>query len=137
MRNILTLSIVSGFMVLGGKVADAAPAPGDKPVRYEYAELRWTRYYIPAPAAPGQKAPLAPNPLIAVRWTTATEELELKGWEELADRLKAPAPKKESPPTVHKLRVLNVLSADGWELLDKPGPEPRDENVWTFRRRVP
>jgi len=136
MRNLLTLGVFAAVM-LGSQAAFAAPAPGDKPVRYDHAELRWTRYYIPAPAAPGQKAPLAPNPIISVRWTTAAEEVDTKGWEELANQLKAPAPKKESPATVHKLRVMNALSADGWELLDRPGPEPRDEYVWTFRRRVP
>jgi hypothetical protein len=70
-----------------------------------------------------------------VRWTTAEEEMEYKEWEELADKLKAPSPKKESPPNVHKLRVLNKLSADGWELLDRPAGDA-SMGTWTFRRQV-
>jgi len=130
-------TLALSLLIVVSPPAEAAPLPADKLVRYEHAELRWSRHYIPAPAAPGKKAPLAPDPLISVSWTTATEELVLKGWEELADRLKAPVAKKESPPTVHKLRVLNALSAVGWELTDRPGPEPRDELIWTFRRRLP
>jgi hypothetical protein len=58
---------------------------------------------------------------------------------ELGDRLKAPAPKRESPPSVHRLRVLNELSADGWEMLDRPLGDGRVGTGvgWSFRRRVP
>ena len=73
---------------------------------------------------------------MTVRWTTGEEEIEAKEWEELGDKLKAPSPKKESPSGVHKLRVLNKLSADGWEILDRPAGDPAT-GVWTFRRRVP
>jgi hypothetical protein len=57
---------------------------------------------------------------------------------ELGDRLKAPAPKRESPPSVHRLRVLNELSADGWEMLDRPLGDGRVGTGvgWSFRRRV-
>jgi hypothetical protein len=138
MRNILTLGALAlGLIAPLGPEAKAAPLPGEKPVRYEYAELRWIRTYMPAPALPGRKAPLAAEPVISVRWATGEEEIETNGWEDLANRLKAPAPKKESSSIVHKLRVLNALSAAGWELVDSPGPEPRDEYIWSFRRRAP
>jgi hypothetical protein len=58
----------------------------------------------------------------------------------LADKLKAPAAKKEnSPESVHRLRALNKLSADGWEMLDRPLGETRAVagSVLSFRRRVP
>jgi hypothetical protein len=116
-----------------------APALGDKPVRYEYAELQYART-LEGPGAqwgggnmPAQLggrgpggggvpafAPAQPATLkTAIRWTTAEEQVEVKEWEELADKLKAPAPKKESPATVHKLRVLNRLSDLGWEVMDR------------------
>ena len=75
-------------------------------------------------------------PQTTVSWTTAEEEMSFKEWEELADKLGAALPKKESPATVHKLRVLNKLSALGWELLDRPHPDTLN-GVWTFRRPVP
>src|SRR5262249_12856398 len=129
----------------------SAPNLGEKPVKYEYAELRYSRVFAgPAGMAafpgggggPGAGFPGAPpagpvagpaNVQNSIRWTTAQEELVTKEWEELADKLKAPAPKKESPVNVHKLRVFNALSADGWEVMDRPAG---DSVLWVFRRQA-
>lgn len=86
-----------------------------------------------APVAVAGGAPVPAAPQTTVKWTTAEEDLTFKEWEELGDKLGAASPKKESPATVHKLRVLNKLSATGWELLDRPNPDTTN-GVWTFRR---
>jgi hypothetical protein len=43
-------------------------------------------------------------------------ETEAKGWGELAETLKAPGKKEASN---QRLRVLNALGADGWELVSQ------------------
>jgi hypothetical protein len=149
MRKLLLLSLLSGALSLVTFVprGTTAPALGDKPVRYEYAELSYGRT---APAQPqlggggrggGQfgGGGNAPGLVTIIRWTTGEEEVEVQEWSELGDKLKAPPPKKESPQGVHRLRVLNKLSADGWEMLDRPLGESRafSGTGWSFRRRVP
>jgi hypothetical protein len=148
MRKLLLVSLLAGALALVTFVprGTTAPALGDKPVRYEYAELGYVRVAVPQ-AAGGQLggqpggggfAPAAIR--MVVRWTTGEEEVEVADWAELGDKLKAPAPKKESPPSVHRLRVLNKLSADGWELLDRSLGELRSGpagSAMSFRRRVP
>src|SRR5215210_5910236 len=101
---IATLGLMAGL-------APAAPALGDRPARHEFAELKYERARVaaPVPAQPG--APPA-GARYTIRWITADEETEATGWDDLAQRLKAPAPKKEgASPIQHKLRVLNQLSA--------------------------
>jgi hypothetical protein len=115
----------------------AAPALGDKPVRYEYAELKHERARPPkvAPVQPGD----APVARYAVHWITADEDIEAGSWEDLANKLKAPAPKKDGGSVIqHKLRVLNRLSADGWELIEHQGTDGTTGTAaWVFKRRVP
>ena len=75
---------------------------------------------------------------VTVRWATAEEEVQAESWEQLAEKLKAPAPKKEPTPTVHKLRVLNRLGADGWEIAEHTGTDGTTGTAtWVFKRRVP
>jgi hypothetical protein len=150
---VLPLALVSAASLILPATAQ------DKPIKYEYAELRYSRGFVaPGPGAfpggpqpfPGAGAPGFPGAPGAgagaglpatgfqttIKWTTGEEELVVKDWDELGEELKAPSPKKESPQTVHKLRVLNKLSADGWELLDRPQADAMN-GVWTFRRRLP
>jgi hypothetical protein len=133
--------------------ATTAPTLGDKPPKYEYAELNFVR--TPAfggrngggqgkgqfGGQPGGKGgPAAGWVADTIRWTTGEEEIEVQEWAELGDKLKAPAPKKESPQSVHKLRVLNKLSADGWEMMDQSLGDTRFPAMmggWSFRRRLP
>lgn len=174
MRKPLAIAALAAALTLALFVprGSSAPALVEKPVRYEYAELRYSRTLVAAPGAraagpggfqgggfqgnpggaalpggPGMPAAPAAEIRTAMRWTTGEEEVEVKEWEELADRLKAPAPKRASPATVHKLRVLNKLSADGWELMDRSlggdaavAPTFRDRaeagSTLTFRRLV-
>ncbi|HJZ92928.1 MAG TPA: hypothetical protein VKE40_18785 [Gemmataceae bacterium] len=151
MRTVIALFAIAAVVALGLFVPRGSSAPnlGEKPVKYEYAELRYMRAFAAPPAmggfpggggGPGFPGAAPPAPIAApgnvqnsIRWTTAQEEMVTKEWEELADKLKAPAPKKESPVNVHKLRVFNALSAEGWEVLDRPAG---DAVLWVFRRQV-
>jgi hypothetical protein len=150
MRTFVALFAIAAVVALGLFVPRGSSAPnlGEKPVKYEYAELRYSRAFAappgmagfpggPGPGFPGAPpaAPIAGPAAVqnSLRWTTAQEEVVTKEWEELADKLKAPAPKKESPVNVHKLRVFNALSAEGWEVVDRPAG---DTTLWVFRRQV-
>jgi hypothetical protein len=173
MRNALVVAVLAGALALVTFVprGTTAPALADKPVRYEYAELNYSRGYVGVPpglapgwagqmnprgfggggplqpgggppggpggAGPGGQPTPAPEVRTTVRWSTAEEQAEVKSWEELADKLKAPAAKKaNSPETVHKLRVLNRLSEFGWEMMDRPVLNTGTDTV-AFRRRLP
>jgi hypothetical protein len=121
----------------------AAPALGDKPPRFEYAELQFRqtaaagRIVIGGAGVAQPVAPAAAQP--TVRWTTGDDEVIVKTWEELAEKLKAPSPKKEGATvTQQKLRVLNKLGADGWEMVEHTGTDGTTGlATWTFKRRVP
>jgi hypothetical protein len=143
MRKLFTFLILAAVVALGVLVSrgPAAPALADKPVKWEYAELLYSRgapAMNPGMAAqrlvgPGGVAPVAP-PAAApttVWWFTADEEIEATDWKALADKLRAPAAKNDGSQTMHRLRVLNRLSADGWEIYEHTGT-----TNWTFRRRV-
>ncbi len=119
----------------------AAPALGDKAPTWEYAELKAERVFT-RPGAGGQPGAPPVPPQVVIRWTTAEGEIEEKGWAEMADKLKAPPPKKEGlPATVHKLRVLNRLGADGWEVIDHTGTDGMEGRTgpatWLLKRRAP
>ena len=142
MKTSRVLVPLAAVVLVGGPVT-AAPALGDKPGRWEYAELHVQRTVaalrIPlAPAGGANPAPAPAVPATTVRWATADEEVQADGWEQLAEKLKAPAPKKEGTPTVHKLRVFNRLGADEWELAEHTGTDGTTGTAtWVFRRRLP
>jgi hypothetical protein len=121
MRTLLLSSIL---VLIPATAATAAPALGDKPPKWEYAELT----YRTIPARPGgvdadgKEVPATPSS-VSIRWISGTGEVEVKGWDELADKLKAPAPKKGSAAYL-KIQVLNYLGAEGWELMEQTGTSP-------------
>jgi hypothetical protein len=81
--------------------------------------------------------PLKPAP-IRVRWITAQDEITAGNWEELAEKLKAPAAGKDATIYSHKLRVFDRLGADGWEMVtQQTGTTAAAEGTWMFKRRVP
>jgi hypothetical protein len=137
----MSKSLAAGAaLLLIVSASPAAPALGDKPTKWEYAELniqRATGALLLRPVQPGgAPAPVAPE--TTIRFATGDEEVTAKTWEELADKLKAPAAKKEGTPTVHKLRVLNRLGADGWELAEHIGTDGTIGTAnWVFKRRLP
>jgi len=135
-----SLPLAAGALGLIASLASAAPALGDKPVRYEYAELQYSHIFRAAgqPGAAGAKGvPLVPQ--LSIKWITADEEIEGTEWDDLANKLKAPAPKKDGTSvTQHKLRVLNRLGTDGWEIVEHTGTDGTSGRAaWFFRRRVP
>jgi len=118
-------SLLSSILVLiPATVATAAPALGDKPPKWEYAELT----YRTIPARPGgvdadgKEVPATPSS-VTIRWISGAGEAEVKGWDELADKLKAPALKKGSAAYL-KIQVLNHLGAEGWELMEQQTASP-------------
>src|SRR4051812_14436672 len=118
-------SLLSSILVLiPATVATAAPALGDKPPKWEYAELT----YRTVPGRPGgvdadgKEVPATPAS-VSIRWISGAGEVDVKGWDELADKLKAPSLKKGSAAYL-KIQVLNFLGTDGWELMEQTGTSP-------------
>src|SRR4051812_45034628 len=99
-------------------LSPAAPQLGDKPPRWEYAELAFRT--IPARAggvdANDNEVPGTPATM-SIRWITAAGEVEVKSWEALADKLKATGFKKDGSADLQRVQVLNALGAEGWELM--------------------
>jgi hypothetical protein len=122
------------------------PEPARKGDRWEYAEL----HYSPATrtikggvrggaggggfggGGPGGGGPAAAVMTKATaRWITADGETEGEGWDGLAAKLKAPAAGKDAKPAAHKVKLLNHLGREGWELVSTS-----DGTVWTFKRKA-
>lgn len=156
-------SVLSAALLLIPVTAlPAAPALGDKPPKWEYAELTFRN--LPARPggvdADGKEVPATPAS-VSIRWISPAGEVEAKGWDELAEKLKAPSLKKGTV-AYQKIQILNHLGGEGWELmeqqtsgasalLDGPGgrrgPGAADTGpgfraasatgTWLFKRRVP
>jgi hypothetical protein len=93
----------------------------EKRVKWEYAELM-VRSTPARPAGKDKDGNEVPGgePKTTIRWTTGAGEINLKGWDELAEKLKATV-KKEDSMSLQKIQVLNALGADGAVV---PGPYP-------------
>jgi hypothetical protein len=72
---------------------------------------------------------------LSIRWITADDEIEAKSWEELGTKIKAPAAKKGAKTEVHRMKVLNYLGSQGWELVSNQS-ETALSSVLTFKRKV-
>jgi hypothetical protein len=133
MRKLITLSALAAVVVFGWLMSrsSAAPAPADKPVRWEYAELHYRGPSFPGPGQPAQPP--------TIEWITTDEEIGGNSWDDLAAKLKAPAARKEANTMTHKLRVFNQLGADGWELVEHHGAWGLSSvnGEWMFKRRAP
>jgi len=99
--------------------APAAPALGDKPPKWEYAELSFRN--VPGRPAlidnDGNEIPAVPASA-QIRWINPAGEVEVKSWDELADKLKAPSLKKGTA-AYQKIQILNYLGNEGWELIEQ------------------
>ena len=71
-----------------------------------------------------------------VRWVNADEEVEATSWEDMATKLKAPPAKKDTRDAVYRVKVLNHLGSQGWELAGHTTEQFTGEDVWTFKRKV-
>ena len=139
MRKVVVVSLVVAALALGLLVprGTTAPALADKPVRYQYAQLRYVRTYVAPPANPAPGVPPVPAvAVVSVRWATADDLVEGTDWANLGDKLKAPAAKREGALT-QTLRVLDRLGAEGWEVYEHSSPTTGDLDTWWLKRRVP
>jgi hypothetical protein len=113
-----TLLLTPVLLLVPETAATAAPALSDKP-KWEYAELTFRN--VPGRPggvdADGKEVPATPAS-VSIRWITGAGEVDVKGWDELADKLKAPALKKGSA-AFSKIQVLNYLGSEGWELMEQ------------------
>src|SRR5262245_31795887 len=117
MRTSIHTSMLSLFVATA---ATSAPALSDRPPKWEYAELT----YRTIPARPGgvdaDGKEVAGTPAsMTIRWVTGAGEVEAKGWSELAEKLRAPAFKKEGSAAFLKIQMLNYLGSEGWELMEQ------------------
>lgn len=140
-------------------LAIAAPVP--KPVpkgadQWEYCELHfrtaaareggWGKGAGGGPGGaggagggPGGAAPVrqAPARVTTTHYLyTEDDRVAASSWEDLATKLKLPPAKKDATATSHKLRVLNHLGRQGWEMVPATGSESRLNTVYLFKRKV-
>jgi hypothetical protein len=111
--------VCSALILTPAFTANAAPALGDKPPKWEYAELTF-RNLPGRPAgtdADGKEIPAVPAS-VSIRWISGAGEIEVKGWDELATKLKAPSLKKGTV-AYQQIQILNYLGADRWELMEQ------------------
>ena len=110
-----TLSLVA--VILLAAYSAAAPALAPRPPRWEYAELMYRSSSArPAGVGPDGTEVPAVAAAVAIHWISGAGEIEVKGWSDLAEKLKATGFKKEGSPTFQKIQILNFLGEEGWEL---------------------
>lgn len=131
----LALAVLAGVSWADEK--KPGPEPGPKVgQRWEYAELHFSAATIRAMRLPPGANPLpggrvAPGRATPVRWVTAEGETEADSWEALATKLKAPAAARGATPLAHKVKLLNHLGAQGWELVSG------SNTAMIFKRKSP
>lgn len=157
-----TFPLCPAVLLAVAATSNAAPNLNDKQ-KWEYAELTF-RNLPGRPAgtdADGKEIPAIPAS-VSIRWISGTGEVEVKGWDELAEKLKAPALKRGSA-AYQKIQILNHLGSEGWELMEQQttgsatafadgpggrrGPGAADfgpgfrttsaTSTWLLKRRVP
>jgi hypothetical protein len=118
--------------------AEPEPEPAPRPAaRWQYAELRQQQSAVVI-APDGTRTQGKP----AFSWSTSSAKVSADGWDEMAKKLKAPAAK--DPEANHRLRVMDALGAQGWELVSVEPPAAaaraaagvRGGTMWLFKRRL-
>jgi len=61
-----------------------------------------------------------------VTWITANDSVTAESWAGMAEKLKAPAMRKETVAAHDRVRVLNRLGAEGWEVYAR---QPDDTSI--------
>jgi len=93
-------------------------------VKWEYAEMS-SRTVPGRPALKdkeGNERAAVPD-TITIKWVSGSEEFEVKNWGEMAEKLKAPF-MAEPSEAGKRIRVLNMLGNQGWELVDQQVVNP-------------
>jgi hypothetical protein len=129
-----TLSLTA--LLLLAALSSAAPVLGDKPPKWEYAELSYRTLPGRAAGVDGDRNPVAAVPsAVTVRWISGAGEVEAKGWVELAEKLKALSFKKEGSAAFLKIQFLNYLGSEGWELMEQPSSNTITQAAGGFGER--
>lgn len=142
------MRMLTVLLAATGLVLSDRPSAAQEKVaaaKWEYAELsyRLTPGRPPGKDKDGNEV-LPTKGESTVRWTTGSEEVVVKAWDELAEKLKAPV-KKDVPASVQKVQALNALGAAGWELVGQESNaaaasgfgRPGNATTWLFKRRLP
>jgi hypothetical protein len=137
MRKLSVAALLAGCLIV--LAADPSPEPAKGGDRWEYAELQTSPSLAramgafakggPGPgvgAAPGVAAKAAAR--VTVKWATGDDEIDAADWADLATKIKMPAAKDGKPAT--KMKVLNHLGSEGWELVSSTAA------LMTFKRKV-
>jgi hypothetical protein len=153
---------ISGLL-FAAALGTAAPALGEKPARWEYAELTFRTTPARPAGVDGDGNEVAAVPAaMTIRWINKDGEIEVKGWVELAEKLKAPGYKKDGSVAFQKIQFLNYLGSEGWELMehagsttanpftaagalggargvggDRTGRSPISPTTWMLKRKLP
>ncbi len=72
---------------------------------------------------------------VSIRWVTGDDEIEATSWEDLGAKIKVPPAKKGASAEAHKMKVLNFLGSQGWEMVSNQS-ELVSQSVLTFKRKV-
>lgn len=135
MPKVHVISLVAGVLALGVFVSRGSSAPADKGVRFEYGEIEYSDVTVFPRGQPGQPQPGVRR--VTARWTTSGTTVEGAGWADLGDKLKAPAADKDASEVALRLRVLDRLGADGWEVYARTAGPSGQAGNWSLKRRVP
>ena len=90
------------------------------------------RWRVQERAAAADAGGSARRACTAIHWATSKATVEADSWEGMARQLKAPAAEKDAAELTHKLRVLDRLGEQGWELVG----HDKEVQIWTFKRKV-
>jgi len=135
------VAVVALGLCATNTTAAPAPPPTKTVEKFEYCEILTTsgrgavRPAIGAvqPVQPLQPAQGQPG---TIRMTTLDGEIEATSWEDLATKLKAPEGKKDATANTHKMRVMNFLGDQGWEMVSCTQTPTTGLGAWTFKRKV-
>ncbi|MFO0964927.1 MAG: hypothetical protein U0793_04960 [Gemmataceae bacterium] len=133
----LSAAVLSAYF--GGR-AHAVPVPSlPAPLtveQWEYCEIVEKRTTVREVPPAGKAGAIMTKSVSSLRWVTAETEIEAPSWADLGAKMKIPA-KADASPEMQRLRVLNRMGMEGWELIShsKTGSTITGPENWLFRRK--
>lgn len=130
--------ILLSCMVVATLLASDVRAHADTPAeRWEYGELRHHE-------RSGTVVEPEKKFMSSIEWTSAEGFVRGYGWERMGDVLKSPVvnadeprvEKKDVSESLHRIRVLNHLGRQGWEMISTSTSDERGSSIWTFKRLI-